>query len=184
MVWPRVMTSSMMSRSSKVPTMPTSVTYSAATAEEQAGDEDLLPGLLSVLRLQSVPSLMVASFAAVAGASLGGHARDLESRSPRMPCGRNISTITRMVKAMTSLSWPDEGTPRPSRISRRADGLGLTQDEAADHRAGDVADAAEDGGGEGLDAGDEAGEELNLAPVAGRRARRPRRPWRRRPRRW
>ena len=68
--------------------------------------------------------------------------------SPSRPLGRNISTSTSTTKANTSFHSPAE--------DGRAVVLEQAEQQAADERAADVADAAEHRGGERLDAGQEA----------------------------
>ena len=81
---------------------------------------------------------------------------------PSRPDGRKIRTSTSTVKAITSWSWLGDGIPYP--VSSR---FGPTcsrtpSEEAAEHRADDVADAAQHRRREGLDAGQEAHEEVDL----------------------
>ena len=73
-----------------------------------------------------------------------------------MPWGRKMSTRTSIVNAIDVLELVGRRHTEAVEEQRGTDRLELTQEDAADHGAGDVADAAQDGRREGLDAGDEA----------------------------
>ncbi len=79
--------------------------------------------------------------------------------SPTIPVGRKISTSTRMPKAITSLSW--KLIPRMAGPRR----FNQSQEQAAQHGTGNAADATQNGGSKGFDAGDESDEIIDQAQV-------------------
>ncbi len=87
------------------------------------------------------------------------------TRSPSRPCGLNEEYEDEEYEG------PDVGPGLAAELRHAGDvgdvggghGFGEAEDEAADHGSVDVADAAEDGGGEGLEAEDEAHAEVDLA---------------------
>ena len=92
------------------------------------------------------------SFEAAVGVEDLAHARAFPRDSPSRPVGRNIRTTTRTTKAVTLAQLELQ-------MVRGVD-LDDAEQQAADEGAAQVADAAEDGGGERLEPDDEADVEL------------------------
>ena len=92
----------------------------------------------------------------------------LRSAGRGCPLGRKTST---RIRTTNTIACDQRGM-----AERGGEHLDEADDEAAERGAGDVADAAEDGGRERLQAGDEAEVEPDDAEVQALERRRPRRP--------
>ena len=89
------------------------------------------------------------------------HARST-TFAPRMPCGRKTRTRMRRPKAQTSFHGLP---PKVPGMNCTAIASTMPEGQAADDGAPDVADAAEDGGGERLQAGEEAHPEVDVGDL-------------------
>ena len=137
-----------------------------ATTSERPSGSDLAPA--SAARRRRGRAIAGSRSGSCQRTASGAHARALPRDSPSRPVGRNSRT-------RTSSDERDDVLPLGAE-DRRAVVLDEAEQKPAEQRAAQVADAAEHGGGEGLDAEEEADVVAGRARSASGTASPPHRP--------